>query len=248
MRGTADYVLVDSHTRTLVVLDWKTGFASTYDIAGHGQLRTLSLMALQRFVLKHFQPKWRVILAIGEARQGCTAQIVAEEVPVSMLTEEHLNNLVAAQERVGLGFLRPGEVQCQWCPARGICPVEAGKTTTQTKAIVLAAGGLLKKVRKSEEGITASNAGQLHQVVQGLRKLTDQCQSSIKDLVRTSGIITRPDGKVLVIKSHPVETLSKESIRRGLGAERAKALLEELRGMGAMEVSEREVLVAVDNE
>jgi hypothetical protein len=245
--GTADYILVNSAQKLLFVGDWKTGWINTYDIFNHGQLRTLGLMALRALVGKDVID-WRVFLAIMEAQKDKPPRVVAEEVPVELLLREHLHNLQSAQDRVGHGFYRPGDVQCRWCPARAVCPIMLGKDAAETRAMVLAAGGLLKKVKKSSEGVTADNGGRLHQLSNMIDRLQERVRKDLLDLVRTGELIMRPDGKILVLEKRVVERLSKGSVVRGIGAERAEKLFDELRHMGCMEIAEQEELHARENE
>lgn len=246
--GTADYACVNLQKKLIFIGDWKTGYVNTYDIFNHGQLRTLGLMVYLTFIDHAPRAGWRVFLAIMEAQKDKPPQIVAEEVPVELLLKEHLPNLQAAQDRVGHGFYRPGEEQCRWCPARAVCPIVLGKNTAEARAMVLAAGGLLKKVRKSSEGVTAANGGRLHQLSSMIDKLKERVRKDVLNLVRTGELVVRPDGKILVLETRVVERLSKGTVTRGIGAERAEALFDELRHMGCMEVAEQEELHARENE
>jgi hypothetical protein len=256
IRGTSDYIRISRKRKLLLVLDYKTGWFSTYDIFEHGQLRTLALMAYKALVEGHpashsatfDRQTWRIFTGIIEAKKDSPPQVIPEELPVQLLVEEHFSALQAAQDRVGHGFLRPGESWCRWCPAREICPVKLGETTAEARSIVLAAGGLLKKTVKSPEGLTVSNGGRFHQMSQLLKKLDAKLHDELLDLVRVGELIVRPDGKVLVITKRAIESVSKSSIKRGLGEERAEAIFNKLRKLECMEVSEREELRAMDNE
>jgi len=246
IRGTADLVVVDFRSKTLLVLDHKTGYDASWDVVGHDQIKTLLLMAIGA-ILKGVTKGWRFIGAILAARPGILPAIHAEAIPIGLL-QTHLTNLREAQKRVGHGFLRPGS-WCRWCPLRGSCPAKTGESLGEVKAIVKAAGGVLRKAAKSEEGITVDNAGRLHEVIAAFEKLKAQVRPKIEDLVRAGELVVRPgDGKVLVLKPVEKRHLSMASIVRALGAEKGGKLLAELDAKGCIETLQYEELRAIDNE
>jgi hypothetical protein len=244
IRGTADLVVIDRASKTLLVLDYKTGYDVSWDVIGHDQIKTLLLMAVGVF-LKGQTRGWRLIGAIFAARTGIEPSVHAEAVPIELLTK-HLAELRAAQARTGHGFLRPGP-WCRWCALRGVCPTKTGESLGEARAIIKAAGGVVKTAMR-EEGITVGNAGRIHQLSAAFEKLKKQVHPHIVDLVRSGEFIQQPDGKVLVLKPVSRRHLSMKSILRALGPERGGQLLQDLDARGCIETVDGEQLVAEDNE
>lgn len=260
--GTADIIIVDDVQKVLVVLDWKTGFAERLNLFDNDQIKTLLLMAstCDSLVGKFSPSEWTfiggIILAHAGATEEHSVRVHAAQIPYDLLIE-HLENLRSAQSRVGFGYLRPCVKDapvnyCRWCPAREICPAQQGATILDARELLGAATQEITRQSspKLSKDKRLREIGRVHQLRTLLHSLERPIIDETLDAVREQGdgVIERPDGRVLVLRTYQRESLSKSSIIRALGQQKGEQMLHSLREQGCFDESAVEQVVAVDNE
>jgi hypothetical protein len=223
--GTADLVslgaggsmhLQPKGAKVLLVLDHKSGFNVAADWqprtpAQNGQLRSLATAFADLY-----DPDL-VIVAFFHAPLDGLPIVMADELSASDLTQ-HRAELQKAWKRLGNGWLHPGE-WCAHCPAWSACP-----TNTTSLTELKRAGGPLTSLR----------VGAIHQAMGEYNRMADRLREEIRAWVASNGIGERPDGQTVEIVEKMVERLSKSSIITALGPEKGNAMLDQLRGCGAL--------------
>lgn len=223
--GTYDLLLEGGGRRC--VLDYKTGnwHASEFAFpASMGQMRTLAAMTIAD------------TCAILHTPRGTTPVIYAEGLDRAD-REAHVRRLYSSLGRVGDGTLKPGP-HCHFCPAHTSCPTNDGRLLARSESL------MRRFDRQPLSNLLESDPGLLHQLLSDYDKLAKRARSMLRDRVAGGEVIERPDGKTLEMIHKTVESLSKASVVRALGADKAEALLAELRRRGCLEVTEREEMRA----
>jgi hypothetical protein len=231
--GATTDLLVEEETA--LVLDYKTGNDEQFAFPHrHPQMRTLSLI-----------PRAAPVVAIFHADRRGLPVIYAEEIADSA-RHLHVRRLRKALRKVSDGSLRPGP-WCTHCPAKTICP-------TQTAAVLQGAAalfdeGTLKLARIDRNSLTkAADVGWLHQFFAEVDHLKALARPHMLAFVKASlgkEIVSRLDGKVLIVRKRTEERLSKKAIVDALGVKEAERLFDKLRKAGALTETESEGVWAV---
>jgi hypothetical protein len=228
--GTADLVSVLSppHTaKTVLVLDHKSGWNVAADWqpqtpAESGQLRTLAL------ALCRLHNADRAIVAFFHAPAGGVPIVLADTLESSDL-EVHRKALLAAQKRVGNGWMHPGH-WCTFCPAWSICP-------TNTTSLV--------ELKRSPGPMTSERVGAIHQALGEYGRLEERLRDEMRAWVGLNGPGVRPDGSYVDLVPKEVTGLSQASIIRALGKLKGAKEIQRLKKLGAVETKTRIELRAV---
>lgn len=241
---TVDLIARSSNRRRTVVLDHKTGAWATENFAlpvRLPQMRTLGLIP---------QGKGDTEIGIFHAdRLGLPALYAEPYEPRDQKT--HALALYKALQRIGHGFLRPGD-QCEHCKARGTCPAKAAELIAESTTVLVESTNRLAVepvdpkglLAPPEDGLTVEErAGALYDVLKRFRKLEKAASEEIKRLVREGAVIETREGKVLGIQTQRFETVSKKSILAAFGKVKGEKELRRLRAAGALHESKREMLV-----
>lgn len=115
--GTADVVIIDQKHDTLHVIDLKYGKGIRVDAEHNPQLRLYALGALQKWYFE-FEPS-HVMMHIVQPRLD---HISTETLTVDALMDWGETIKLAAQATLDPKVKpTPGEKQCQWCKAKGVC-------------------------------------------------------------------------------------------------------------------------------
>jgi hypothetical protein len=238
--GTIDYLSIPNHFKQpfKVVIDHKTGFGDFSSPEALPQLRTLAAM-VDRLP---DTPRTPVIGAILHADRQGVPTIYAEEFP-ALIGEYVWQELRKVVAKIGDGSLRPG-AHCEYCPARPICPARDGEIIRSALEMLPRAGALIK--RGADDLVSSRDLGKLHVLIKEFEKLVIPAKAEIKAAVQAGAMIERPDGKVLVLKTKTIESLSKASIERALGKLKAAKEIERLRKLGCVDVREQEEIHAED--
>lgn len=221
--GTPD--LVARCRRARLVLDHKTGDYGAFDRPA--QLPQLLTLALQTGATH---------VGVLHAPRNAPVVIYAEEVDIDAL-QAHASHLKGALGRIGDGSMRPGE-WCARCPARNGCPTQDGH-------LVATASSLAMAILGAQDLVSRVDKGTFHMLLGDLDRLSKRARELLREAVRSGEIISRPDGKVLVMREKTVESLSKESCIRALGASKAEELFASLRESGCLQATIREEMHAV---
>lgn len=242
---TVDLIARSANRRRVVVIDHKTGawgepgeFALPVRIP---QMRTLGLVP---------QGKVETELGIFHAdRLGLPAMYADPyERPEQ---KRHVAALRAALDRIGHGFLRPGD-QCERCKARTTCPAKAAELLGEGAAVLVESTNKLAVepvdpqgiLLPPEDGLTVEQrAGAIYDLLKRFRKIEKAASEEIKRLVRDGAVIETREGKVLGIQTQRFETVSKKSILAAFGKIKGEKELRRLRAAGALNESTREMLV-----
>lgn len=242
---TVDLIATTRNRRLIVVLDHKTGtwgdvqaFARPSLIP---QMRTLGLIP---------QGKDETELAIFHAdRMGLPA--VYSEPYERNEQKRHAMALRSALDRIGYGFLRPGD-QCKHCKARTSCPAKAAELISEGTEVLMASANKLIVEPIDPQGLLApreddltveERAGALYDLLKRFRKIEKAASDEIKRLVKAGAIIETREGEVLTLRPERFETLSKKSVLAAFGKIAGERELKRLRAKGAIVESTREKLV-----
>lgn len=252
--GTVDLVVQSANRKRRVVIDHKTGIFESWLVndedvrfatpATVPQLRTLGLAAGSSL---HSE------LGIFHADRKGLPIVYAEPFEIED-QRAHAKELHAAFDRIGGGFLRPGEY-CKRCPARIGCPAAAAHLLVESSEVLVRAANniLLEPIDPNglcvlpteppPEGMLEVRAGALYDMVKRFRELEKAVAVELKRLVKAGAIIETKDGKVLTIREQTYETLSKKSVIEALGKVAGEKLLAQLRKKGVVREATREMLV-----
>lgn len=215
---TVDYAAYDPVSKTLLVLDHKTG-EDPGDPENAPQLFTQSL-ALTAFLGGKFN---RIIQAFHHAPRFGTAKVTAKTIGLPRVKLHH-TDLTAAFAEITKHTLRPGP-ECGYCPARLDCPTVVSALATLDP--------------QGPGAITSDRAGQIHQALALYDDLARQLKAQLREYVQANGPVIRPDGKVVDFTTRPFSNLSMASIRRALPPEEAEALIDNLAAKGCIESGDR---------
>jgi hypothetical protein len=239
--GTVD-LMEDSPLRDpdglSLVMDYKSGVGANENFerpAKHPQLKTLSLI-----------PDKEPVVAIFHADRRGLPIIYAEEISQAERAS-HARKVHRALSRRNSGYMRPGE-WCKRCPARPICPTQTAELLAGAASLVNGGHDTLIRTAKASAMTTADDIGRLHQFFSEFDRLKEQARPLMKArviaLFEERKIVSRPDGKILVVRGRTEERLSKGKIVEALGAPEAERLFNKLRKAGALETTESEGLYA----
>lgn len=253
MPGTVDLIAMNANRKRTVVLDHKTGvyeswFANDETVTFArpttiGQMRTLGLVGSSL----HGE------VAIFHADRKGLPMVYSEPYEVSD-QRAHAKELHAAFQRIGQGFLRPGEY-CKRCPTRVGCPARAAHLLVESTAVLVEAANKVAlepvdpnalcvlPTEPPPAGMIEMRAGALYDLLKRFRELEKAGSAELKRLVRGGAVIETRDGKVLALQTQTFETLSKKSVIEALGKVAGEKELARLRKKGAIRESTREMLV-----
>lgn len=225
--GTSDLLLADPIIGARTVLDYKTGIYKDYSSPERdAQMLTLAWMT------------GAFKVAVLHAPRGSFPVVYEGEVTGPVL-DGHLEAIKKAWARIGDGSMRNGP-HCRFCPAKSNCPTQVGELLVQTTALVRKVTGIPLDLAN------VPDLGEFHSMLGDLEKLAKVARSELKERVRSGEVIERPrDGKTLMIQTAEMETLSKSSIVKALGAKMGEAEIERLRALGCMNTTKVEKLVAL---
>jgi hypothetical protein len=220
--GTTDLEAESTDGKSLLVLDYKTGF-DPGPVSTSGQLKSLA------FASASGRPKRQIIVGYLHAPKDLSPAILTETLTADELID-HRMSLAKAMARIGDGSLTPGE-HCTYCPAFMICPAQ------RSSLVHLGATGPLSRER----------VGEIHQTLATFRHLEERLRPQLAEWVRANGPAVRPDGKLVDFVKRPYSNLSQASIKRHLPIVEAEKLLAKLKATGCIEEGEREELRATND-
>jgi hypothetical protein len=234
--GTVDLMLDDGPS---LVMDYKSGVGVGENFerpAKHPQLKTLSLI-----------PYKEPIVAIFHADRRGLPIVYAEEISNAEQTS-HARKVHRAMSRRNSGYMRPG-AWCKHCPAKSICPTQTASLLQGAASLVNGGHDTLVRTAKASAMVTKEDLGRLHLFFAEFDRLKENARplmkSRVKELLEAGEVVSRPDGKVLQIKTRSEERISKGRIVEALGKPEAERLFNKLRKAGALETTESEGLYAV---
>lgn len=121
--GTSDAVIFDQGRMTVV--DLKYGKGVRVNAEGNGQGRMYALGALQKFAGVYEINDVEIMIVQPRIEDGISSEILT----IGEL-EEHRDIVELAAARTVIDdTLVPGEKQCKFCPAKGICPALKAETS-----------------------------------------------------------------------------------------------------------------------
>jgi hypothetical protein len=118
--GTADLLGVNEQTKTLLVLDFKTG-RHPVEVTDNLQLLAYALGALDTIT---FEPQQIVLAIVQPIAFGALAQTQTISIDVLDRFSEWIGERALATDDPH-ATPQPSAESCRWCPARSICPAES---------------------------------------------------------------------------------------------------------------------------
>jgi hypothetical protein len=189
----------------------------------------------------------QVFLAVLDANRAGISTVYADEATADDRWQ-HQHAMTAALGRIGSGFLRTGP-ECDFCPARSVCPTQWKNIVEEGHAIVKATVGGLEGLARRDDLGPLEKAGALHQAFSYVAKLERKVKPEIKKLVEAGQVVTRPDGQILALRPHNVERMPQKSdYEEKYGKARAEREFEKLRKRGLLVRKEEMWLEAEPNE
>lgn len=221
--GTPDYVLADrlpnSGGGITIVLDVKTGDGRHADYVNPESLGQLLTLAAA------FQAN--AVATLHAPRNSPHPSTIH---PTDVTREElqaHVRRLCDAISIIGSGFMRTGP-KCRWCPARDSCPTQIADRLQKTKALMIAAGGLVAPLKGDVD------RGAFIEGSRKLEKLFDEARDEIKEAIRAGDVVESQGGKVFEIVARERRGISLKSIETALGRKRGADEIRRLEMLGCI--------------
>lgn len=125
--GTSDAIIING--KRLTVVDLKYGKGVRVNAEGNGQGRIYALGALHKFaaILEEIE-EVEIVIIQPRLEDGISSEVLS----LGELEEfrDQVELAAAAVAIAGVDDLNPGEKQCKFCNAKGICPALAAQTST----------------------------------------------------------------------------------------------------------------------
>ncbi len=135
--GTSDCIGITADGKRLIVIDLKYGKGVAVDAVGNGQGRIYALGALHKFGMIYDEIEEVEIVIIQPRLDSVSSEILTvaalkafgEEVAVAAANAALEDAVWAERPDPARLTLNPGEKQCRFCAAKGICPALRGEVS-----------------------------------------------------------------------------------------------------------------------
>lgn len=126
MFGTADFVAYEAEDKILAIVDLKYGQGVLVEAKNNPQLRYYALGAVLSMQPRTAYPIAKVVMQIVQPRALHPDGVIREEVITYGELMEFGRELLAGARKAlsDDAPLNPGEKQCRFCPASGVCPAQ----------------------------------------------------------------------------------------------------------------------------